>query len=152
MLIKTHLAITCFIILLLLPFVSAKWIFVCFALVATYLPDLDSRYSSMGHKTAARFLQFFTRHRGIIHSFSFLFLVTLVLVLFFPVVSLGFFVGYSSHLFADSFTIEGIRPFYPMKRVSNGKLATGGALEKGVFSVFLIADLVLVWVLLFSLI
>ena len=144
MLIRTHLAITAFFVLILLSFVEHKLIFIVFALVATYLPDLDSRHSRLGHKKIARILQFFTKHRGLIHSFTFLFLATFLLALFFPIASLGFFVGFASHLVADSFTPEGIKPFYPWKRVSNGSVVTGGFLERGVLISFVVIDFILI--------
>ncbi|MBT3405473.1 metal-dependent hydrolase [archaeon] len=150
MLIKTHLMVSLLLALLLLPFVEYKLIFLVFVFVATYIPDVDSRFSSMGHKKVARVLQFFTKHRGVIHSFTFLLVITLILVLFFPIVSLGFFVGYSSHLLADSFTIDGIRPFYPLKNISRGGIATGGVFEKTLFISLFLINLVLISVWLVS--
>jgi|TARA_Y100000310_G_C20695573_1_gene825452 inner membrane protein len=143
MLIKTHLAITIFFILLLISSVEYKLIFVVFAILATYVPDIDSRFSTLGSKKIARILQFFTKHRGMIHSFTFLFVLTFLIALFFPIASLGFFVGYASHLFADSFTLDGIKPFYPSKVVSRGKVATGGVIEKGILVVFVVLDVAL---------
>lgn len=140
MLIKTHLAITILGILLILPNLSSKIVFVIIALLATYIPDIDSRYSSLGQRRFARVLQFFSKHRGIIHSFSFLLFITLLLVLFLPKIALGFFLGYGLHLFADSFTLEGIVPFYPIKAVSRGVIVTGGVIEKGVFISFVLID------------
>lgn len=146
MLIRTHLAITSCAILFLLPFVEYKTIFVVVALIATFIPDVDSRFSSVGQKRIARVLQFFTKHRGIIHSFTFLILITFLLVLYFPIISLGFFLGYGLHLFADSFTCEGIQPFYPLKTRSSGILRTGGKTEISIFVIFVILDLfLLVW-------
>lgn len=144
MLIKTHLAITLFGILVLLSSVSSKISFILVALIATYIPDIDSRYSNIGHRFFSRILQFFTKHRGIIHSFSFLFLITLLIALFFPVISLGFFLGYGLHLFADSFTLDGIRAFYPLKRISSGIITTGGKIEFGILWSFVLIDLFLV--------
>ena len=89
----------------------------------------------------ARVLQFFTKHRGIIHSFTFLFILTLIFVLFFPVVALGFFLGYGSHLLADSFTIIGITPFWPYRGKSFGKVHTGGKTEIIVLVSFIILNL-----------
>ena len=43
MLLKTHLAIVVFFILLLIPSVEHKLVFVLVALIATYIPDIDSR-------------------------------------------------------------------------------------------------------------
>jgi len=144
MLIKTHLAITLFGILILISSVENKVIFVLVAILATYLADIDSKYSTIGKYKVLRPLQFFIQHRGITHSFSFLILVTIFLALFFPVIALGFFLGYGLHLFADSFTPEGIKPFYPLRKVSKGKIKTGSRTETIVFVFFVIADLGLI--------
>lgn len=129
MLIKTHLAFSVLGILLLIPLVEHKTIFILSVIFATYLPDVDSRYSSFGKRSIARILQFFTTHRGLIHSFSFLLVITLLLVFFLPIFALGIFVGFGLHLFADSLTPDGIRPFYPSKRVSSGFIETGSKKE-----------------------
>ena len=143
MLIRTHLAITICGILLLFNYVNNQWVFVAVSLVATFIPDVDSRFSTFGHKYVARVLQILTKHRGMIHSFSFLFTITLLLVLFFPILALGFFLGYGLHLFADSFTPEGIKPFYPWKKKSSGFVTTGSKLEVVVFVVFVLVDVAL---------
>lgn len=143
MLIKTHLAITLFFVLILISSVESKLVFVLVALIATFIPDIDSRFSSVGRRKIARVLQWFTRHRGITHSFTFLILITLFLVLFFPIISLGFFLGYGLHIFSDGFTKDGIRPFYPLKKRVNGSLKTGGRVETGIFVAFVIVDVFL---------
>lgn len=149
MLLRTHIAIVLFFILLLLPAVNSKFVFVVVALIATILPDVDSRFSKIGHKKIARILQFFTKHRGIVHSFSFLILITFALALFFPIVSLGFFLGYGIHLLADSFTINGIRPFYPSKMKSSGVIRTEGKSETTVFVLFVIIDIFMMFYVVF---
>jgi inner membrane protein len=141
MLLRTHLAIVLFFILLLLPAVNSKFIFVTIALIATLIPDVDSRFSKIGHKKIARVLQFFTKHRGAIHSFTFLIMITFALALFVPVIALGFFLGYGVHLLADSFTIEGIRPFYPSRMKSSGVVRTDGKSETTVLVLFVILDI-----------
>ena len=143
MLIKTHLAITIFLVLILLPFVEAKIIFVIISLLATYIPDIDSRYSKVGYRKIARILQIFTKHRGLIHSFSLLLTLTLILALFFPTIALPFFLGYSSHLLADSFTLDGIIPFYPLKKKTYGFVKTGGKIEHFILISFIAIDLFL---------
>lgn len=143
MLIKTHFAITFFLILVLLPFTNFKTIFIFIALTATFLPDLDSYYSSSGSKIFLKFIPFLKKNREIVHSFSFLLLITFILALFFPVLSLGFFVGYSSHLLTDSFTLEGIRVFYPLKNILSGRIVTGGITEQRIFSFFMVGDIIL---------
>ena len=147
MLLKTHIVITLFGILVLLNSVSNKVVFAAVALIATFIPDIDSRYSSIGKKKINRILQFFTKHRGITHSFVFLILVTTGILFFSSVVALGFFLGYGLHLFADSFTKDGIKVFYPFfpKAKSSGRVSTGGKAEIIIFVVFLIFDLVILF-------
>ncbi|MBI2003845.1 metal-dependent hydrolase [Candidatus Pacearchaeota archaeon] len=144
MLIKTHLMITLFFILILLPFVSYKIIFIIIALLATYIPDIDTNNSKLGKKIIFRPLQFFARHRGAFHSFTFLFLITFIFLMFIPRIALGFFVGYASHLFADSLTISGIIPFFPWKRKSSGGIRTGGRTERILFFILLVINLLLI--------
>ena len=144
MLIKTHLALTLFFVLILLPFVSYKIIFILVSLIATYIPDIDIKNSKLGRKIIFRPLQFFVSHRGFFHSFSFLFLITFIFLMIFPRIALGFFIGYASHLFADSFTLNGITPFPPWKKKIFGKIQTGGSIEKILFFVLLIVNLLLI--------
>ncbi len=143
MLQKTHLAISILFILIFIELVEYKWIFVLAVLIGTYIPDIDSRYSSVGRRKTARILQIFTKHRGMIHSFSFLLTICLFLTLFFPKFVFGFFLGYGLHLFADSFTKEGIKPFYPWRKVSKGFVKTGGRFEVMILVGFIIADVML---------
>lgn len=144
MLIKTHLAVTLFFVLILLPFVSYKIIFIGISLLATYIPDIDIKNSKIGRKIIFRPLQFFAKHRGAFHSFSFLFLITFILLMIIPRIALGFFVGYVSHLLADSLTISGIIPFPPWKKKISGNLRTGSSAEKILFFILLIADVLLI--------
>ena len=144
MLIKTPLTITLFFVLILLPFVSHKIIFIVIALLATYIPDMDSNNSKLGRKIIFRPLQFFVKHRGAFHSFTFLFLITFIFLMFIPIIALGFFIGYASHLFADSLTINGIIPFFPWKRKISWKIRTGSLTEKILFFILLIVNLFLI--------
>lgn len=130
MLIRTHLAITVLAILILIPFVNNKLIFIIIALFSTFIPDIDSRYSKLGKKKIFRPAQFITKHRGILHSFSLLFLLSLIIIHFYPVIALPFFVGYGLHLLADSLTLNGIQPFYPIRGKISGFIKTGGYFEK----------------------
>ena len=143
MLIRTHLLITLFFVMVFFESVEHKFIFLIVAVLATYIPDIDSKFSKIGNRKILRILQFFIKHRGMIHSFSFLLLITLFFVLFFPILAFGFFLGYGLHLLADSFTITGITPFYPYKKKISGKVRTGGKSETSVLVLFIVADLVL---------
>jgi membrane-bound metal-dependent hydrolase YbcI (DUF457 family) len=64
-------------------------------------------------------------------------------MVFSNIIALGFFLGYGLHLISDSFTKEGITPFYPFfsKVKSKGKISTGGKFEILVFVGFLILDI-----------
>ena len=143
MMLKTHLAVGIFFILVLLPHVSSKVIFVAVAIVATLLPDVDSAFSTVGGMKGFRPVQAFSKHRGFFHSLTFCILFSVLLALFLPVLSLGFFLGYSVHLFTDSFTKEGIQPFWPYKGKSSWHFRTGGITETGIFVFFLVFDLIL---------
>lgn len=146
MLIRTHLSITLFFILIFISVVEYKFAFVLVAFLATFIPDADSKFSTLGKNKSLRILQFFVRHRGMMHSFSFLILITLFFVLFFPIISLGFFLGYGLHLLADSFTVRGIKPFYPLKKKSSWKIRTGGRSEVIILVCFIIGNLgLLMW-------
>ncbi len=147
MLLKTHFAIGIFAIILFFPFVNNPLTFVIMALIGTIFPDLDTRFSRYGKNPAARAMQMFTNHRGIIHSITFCALLSLILAFFIPVLAFGFFLGYSVHLLADSFTKLGISMFWPLQLKSEGLITTGSKVEKGIFVGFIIADvlLTLVW-------
>jgi len=141
MLIKTHLVITLFFSLLLVSYVNSPILFLVIALIATYIPDVDSKRSKIGNHFFLRPFQWIAKHRGLVHSFTFLLLVTFILALFLPLIALGFFLGYGCHLLADSFTIEGIKPLHPLRGVSSGNIITGGISETNIFIFFLIADI-----------
>lgn len=144
MLLRTHLALVVFAIILFVGHVNSKLLFILVTLVATMLPDVDTAFSTIGKQKGFRILQFFVRHRGPIHSFSFCILVSIILAFFLPTVSFGFFLGYGLHLFVDSFTVEGIIPFWPYPRKSFWRLKTGSLIESSLFLVFVLVDLVLV--------
>ena len=138
MLIRTHIALSILVILLLLPFVNNPLLFSIVFLIATFIPDIDTTYSKLGKYKIFRPLQSFVEHRGLIHSFTFLILITLAFVFIYPVIALPFFLGFGIHLLFDSFTIDGIRPFYPYSKTISGKVKTGGKIELIVFFVILI--------------
>ena len=113
-------------------------------LICALLPDIDSPDSYFGRSKIWRPLQFIVKHRGVFHSFTFCVLVAILFAFVLPIVALPFFLGYGSHLLADSFTQEGINPFWPWKKTSQGPLRTGGSVENGIFIGFIIMDCLLV--------
>jgi len=141
MLIKTHLAIAVLAILFFVSRVENQIVFVVVTMIATLVPDIDSSFSSIGKLKALRILRLFIRHRGLIHSFTFLFLIIIFFVLFFPVVAFPLFLGYGLHLLSDCFTIDGIRPFYPLKKRVSGNIRVGSKLETIIFVALFLTDL-----------
>ena len=150
MLIKTHLAIALFGVLVFISFVEAKLIFVICVVIATVLPDIDSPFSKLGRWKIFRILQWFAGHRKIFHSLVFLILVFVGLYFLFPVVAWGFLVGYGSHLLADALTVQGIYLFYPLNFRIKGFIKTGKFLEKIIFGIFVLVDLGLIFVRIFN--
>jgi len=136
-------------ILLLFPYVLNKWVFVPIVLVASLLPDIDSMNSYFGKHFIFRPIQWFVKHRGMLHSLTFCLIITLIFALFLPVLALSFFIGYGLHLFGDSLTIEGIRPWWPNKNVLKGSIRTNGEIEKWVFYVLILVSLFLIFNLIF---
>mgnify|MGYP001579329225 CR=1 FL=1 len=144
MLLRTHFAITLFAVLVFISNVEYKISFVLMAFIATFIPDLDTPFSKVGNHLILRPFQLFFKHRGLVHSFTFLFLITFFFVLFFPILAFGFFLGYGLHLLADSFTIEGIQVFYPARKKIYWRIKTGGKTETSIFIIFLLTNLFLI--------
>lgn len=143
MMYRTHLAIGIFIVLLFLPIINYKLFFIFGVLVCTFLPDIDCTQSFLGKYKILRPIQWFVKHRGLFHSFTFAGIIALVFAFFYPVFALPFFLGYSGHLIADSLTSEGIRPFWPSKSEIKWRIRTGGKREKIVFYVLSLINIIL---------
>jgi len=141
--IRTHLALIFAFIFMFLPIVNNPVSFTIIALAATLLPDIDNGFSTLGKMQGSKIVQFFVKHRGIFHSLTFAVALTFIITVFFPVLGLGFFLGYSIHLFADSFTKEGISPFWPSKRKSSWVLNTGGRVETSIFVFLILIDILI---------
>jgi inner membrane protein len=149
MMLYTHLAISLLFIILFFPVMDFKVVFVVVAIIATFLPDLDNAYSSVGKSKFLRPMQFFVKHRGFLHSFTFLIIISAVFAWFVPVIAFPFFLGYSLHLLGDSFTKEGIAPFWPYSKRSAGRFRTGGVSEVPIFLFFIFLDLLAVILIIF---
>jgi inner membrane protein len=139
---KTHLAIGLAAALFFSMRVPKPLIFIPVVLISSFFPDIDSGVSSIGRKMIFRPIQMGVDHRGLVHSYTICILLSFLIAYFYPILALPFFIGYSFHLFADSFTIHGIRPFWPLKGISKGPITTGGAMEKTVFYTLIIIDFV----------
>ncbi len=144
MLLRTHLAFAVLMIALFVKHVNNQWIFIVMVLIATILPDLDTGFSSWGRHWIFRPLQFFVKHRGISHSLTTAILLSILLAVFWPFLSLGFFIGYSVHILLDSFTKDGVQPFWPLKTRSSGFISSGGRIEDSIFVFLILVDVVLI--------
>lgn len=148
MLLRTHLAITLAAMFLILPYIENEVIFVIVILISTILPDIDSARSHVGRSFLLRPLQWMTKHRGILHSFTIAGLLAILFAIFVPVVALPFILGYGLHLVADAWSKEGIRPFWPFDMRVKGNLKVGGYIEETLFIVFVILDIIFLVLLL----
>jgi inner membrane protein len=143
MMLKTHTVMAIAAALLLITQVKNPFIFFIIAVIAGVLPDMDIAQSKIGKKWYFRPVQLLAGHRGLFHSFLFCLLLSIVFTYISPVLGLPVFLGYSVHLIADSFTLEGIKPFWPMKDEVKGKVRVGGPIEEGIFVIFCILDVIL---------
>lgn len=143
MLLRTHLVIGVAVALYFLPFVTNKFIFFPIVLLASLLPNISTGFSGAGKSKFFRSMQGIANNRGILHTYTFCIFLSVLLVIFFPRAALPFFVGYSFHLLADSFTKQGIMPFWPLKNISSGVVRTGGTTDKAIFITFIVIDAVL---------
>ncbi len=142
---RTHLAAALLLILLLFDYIANPVLFLPIALIATIIPDIDSRFSKIGKRKIFRIFNFFVKHRGIMHSFTFLLLISLLIFLFFKEALLPFASAYSLHLLLDMLTIQGIAPFFPLKFRIKGMIKTGGIIENILFLSLIAADLFLIF-------
>lgn len=143
MMMKTHLVIGIALALFLITSVNHQYIFFGVLLLSTLLPDIDISNSYLGSKWYSKPIQLFFKHRGFIHSLTFCLIISVIFAFFFPILALPFFAGYSLHLITDSLTVEGIRPFWPLKAEVKGSVKVGGKIEETIFAVFAILDVIL---------
>jgi len=143
MLTRTHLAISIFFILLFFPFFENKFVFCGVMFVSTLLPDIDSSRSKLGKNFLLRPLQFFFGHRGILHSFTFALMVSMLIFFFSQEASIAFFFGYGLHLLVDSLTVRGITPLYPISKKWKGVIKTGGWSEVIIFVILILVNIAL---------
>jgi len=111
MLLATHVLFSLFLGVL---FFKTNVMFFGFMLVASIMPDLDIYIP-------------FIKHRGIFHSITAGLLLSLVFIQYSLSLFLAFFLGFCSHLFADSLTKMGVKPFWPFSRYNTdfGFITTG---------------------------
>jgi membrane-bound metal-dependent hydrolase YbcI (DUF457 family) len=141
---RTHVAIVIFFSFLLFQNSPNFLLFLFVSVIATLIPDLDSRNSKIGKKKVLRIFNLFMKHRGMVHSLIFLLALSVIILLLWKEILLPFVLGYALHLITDSLTLQGTRIFYPLKIRIKGIVKTGGIIELILFFIFVCADLFLI--------
>ena len=143
MMLKTHLALSLLAGIMFFNHISNKIVFFVALIFATIIPDIDTGFSTAGKNIFLRPLQFFVKHRGVFHSFTFCIIASFVIAYFWPILAFPFFLGYGFHLLLDSFTKDGIMPFWPWKKTSSWHVTTGSRVETSLFVILLVLDLLM---------
>jgi inner membrane protein len=131
---KTHVLFGILCIALSVKYLPIDNLFLysAFLLIGTLIVDIDSAKSKAGRKIwpLSAIIQFFLKHRGILHTIWIPLLFYHFVKPVSPDIALGFAVGYISHLFLDTLTVQGLNLFYPIKYKVRGFMKTGGFIEE----------------------
>lgn len=133
MLFRTHFVIALLVGILFSKFFENPFIFVICVSFFGLLADLDTPFSKIGKRKCFRPIQWLSGHRKIFHSFILVALIGFGIFIFSKFLMWAFLIGYSCHLFADAFTIQGIQPLYPFDFRIKGFIRTGSFVEMIIF-------------------
>ena len=145
---KTHLVFALFLSLFIISKfnVVQPLLFILILVFSSFIPDIDYSKSKAGKKIwpFSLIIQLIAKHRGVFHS---LFIPALIWLLSYLLnlntLGIAFFIGYSSHLFLDAFTHQGVRPLYPIKLEIKGSIHSGGLFDSFMFFFFLVMSIIL---------
>jgi inner membrane protein len=151
MLFLTHLVVASIFFLLLRSVTSEGYILIIAFLVflGSIFPDIDEPHSKINQWSGfiGKIITFFTKHRGIFHSFWPYIIFSAILSYFsrWPY-GLAFFIGYLSHFFSDSLTRMGIAPLYPFSEQRiYGPVRVGSWMEYVLLGIFLLFLGTIIW-------
>lgn len=136
MLFKTHITFALLISLYIFSYFKLTPIFsIIIILFSSLLPDLDIINSKISKINPLRKLtKYIFKHRGTLHSLFTPLLIYLIIYIIHKQIALLILIGYSSHLILDSFTKQGIKPFYPLSNIKfKGNTTTNSIIEKALF-------------------
>lgn len=143
MMFRTHLAIGAISALLIKDYFQTSLLFSLVLIASTSLPDIDHQGSWIGRRLwiFSRPINIIFGHRGITHSIFIPLLLLFILAHYrYATLGLAVMIGYATHIFADSFTSEGVKIAYPFsKKVISGPLNTNGIGEFAIFTLLVIA-------------
>lgn len=103
-----------------------------FLLLGALLPDIDEHNSKIKKWFGifGSIISFFSKHRGLFHSFFLSLVLFLLLGLWNWSYAFALLIGYLSHLLLDGLTPMGIMPFYPFSKFRvKGPFRTGSVAE-----------------------
>ena len=144
MLFKTHIVFSLAVYFLLSYYIAMPWYVLIFVLLATAFVDIDIKNSKAGNRWYLRPFQFFTKHRGLLHSLIVGLLLSLIIASISQWAGFGFFVGYISHLFLDCLTKSGVKLFWPLPWKVKGFVKSGSIVEQVIFVLLLLGDIFIV--------
>ena len=139
---RTHVLFGILVWLILERLLEMPFFVLGFVMLGSVFVDVDSCSSKIGKRLW--FLSWCFKHRGVLHSLLACLVLSLVVGAFSLWAGFGFFVGYFSHLFLDSFTKMGIKLFWPFVFRVTGGVGSGGWVEDVLFVLFLFGDVLLV--------
>lgn len=145
MMFRTHLVFAFLVGLIFLELSRGnKYLFLAIILISGVIVDIDYPKSKVGRKFffISKPVNFLFGHRSLFHSLFFVLILSFFVFLIFGDYYKAVFIGYSSHLFLDSFTRQGIMLFYPFKFKVKGVIKTGKLFEGILFFVFIFLSLV----------
>lgn len=145
---KVHFLLGLFVALYFMPYVNNKIVFFPIVLISTFIPDFDLIISPRRRKTMTKPSEL-RGYRDFMHSYTLCIILSALLAIFYPILALPFFIGYSFHLFFDSLTTYGISPFWPFKIKTKGFISPDGIAEKTITIILILLTLLLVFRYLF---
>lgn len=146
MLWRTHLLFGILCGLFLSPYLDlSPYYYYSLVALGALLPDLDhsNSYISKKIKPISFILNFFLKHRGILHSFIFSIIVFIISKNIIGIYSYPLFIGYFSHILIDAFTKEGINFLYPIANLRLSGFIEVGSSGETLLSVGIIILLIL---------
>lgn len=137
MMFKTHLAFAFLIGLILINSFTINYPSFLLIILTSIIADIDTNKSKIGRNLYP--LNIMLKHRKLMHSLFFVFILCLLIWIFFNSLWLWVFIGYTSHIVLDGITKQGINLFYPFSKFKiTGFIRTNGIFEKILFVLIIV--------------
>ena len=142
---KTHAIFGLFLALLTFNYFNLnRYLFISITFISAIALDIDEENSYIGYRTKplSNIINIIFKHRGFIHSFLFISILSFIIWLYFGNYFIPFLIGTISHLFLDSLTPMGIKAFYPFNFKIRGIFKTSGLIDHLLFFGIIILSLI----------